>query len=313
VRALAIFVMPDGRRERRLVTDWPPPAAKLGAHEFRTQTLYSGVTNGTERNHLTSGNYAPRDADLPSAWGYQNVGRVTEIGDKVTSVGVGDVLYLDGSHVEETVLDEDGLFTRLPTQVDRAEAALFGMGSVAVRACRTADVRLGDRVLVVGGGFVGQAVSQVASLMGGSVTLADVDADRLEIARSIGCVQTVVCVAPDTDLGDERYDVVVDTVGTPADVTDLIRCAVLHGRVVLVGGRFRVDYDFNLAQRREIQIRHTSHFDRSDLAVLRDNVVAGRFVIRPLLRAVLPVDQAKQTYDVLRDEPQRLLGTVFVW
>ena len=35
--------------------------------------------------------------------------------------------------------------------------------------------------------------------------------------------------------------------------------------------------------------------------------------IAPLTRDVVPVSEAKRIYDTLRDTPDELLGTVFVW
>lgn len=59
-----------------------------------------------------------------------------------------------------TERNEDGLHVKVPDAVDPREAALFGMASVAMRSCRNADLRMGDRLLIVGAGFVGQAAAQ---------------------------------------------------------------------------------------------------------------------------------------------------------
>ena len=74
----------DGRplREKVLVDDWPEPEGPSG-NEIKTQTICTGVTNGTERNDLIRGNYAHPDEALPAGWGYQNVGRVIEVGPDV--------------------------------------------------------------------------------------------------------------------------------------------------------------------------------------------------------------------------------------
>src|SRR4051794_19418437 len=77
MRALVTRLLPDRRREKVLVQDWPEPAGPAG-NEVKTRTLYSGVTNGTERNDLIRGNYAHPDEVLPAGWGYQNVGQVIE-------------------------------------------------------------------------------------------------------------------------------------------------------------------------------------------------------------------------------------------
>ena len=86
-----------------------------------------------------------------------------------------------------------------------------------------------------------------------------------------------------------------------------------QGRVLFIAGRFDVRYTFNLGQGREITIKQNSHFDRDDLENVCRLVRRGQVRIGPLIRDVVPVDEAKRVYDTLRDRPQELLGTVFTW
>ena len=49
MRAIATRLKPDGTREKVLVDDWPNPGAPA-ENEVKTRTLYSGITNGTQRS-----------------------------------------------------------------------------------------------------------------------------------------------------------------------------------------------------------------------------------------------------------------------
>ena len=109
----------------------------------------TGIANGTERNDLTGGNYAHSDDALPAGWGYQNVGRVVQLGPEVETLHVVDLLYASADHMEYVVTPEDGLLVKLPQEVDPRHAALFGMASVAMHSCRNADLRIGEEVLIV--------------------------------------------------------------------------------------------------------------------------------------------------------------------
>ena len=117
MRALVTRLMADGRREKVLITDWPEPKGPTG-NEIKTRTLYSGITNGTERNDLLAGNYAHPDGALPAGWGYQNVGRVIEVGRDVRQLRAGDVVYMSADHMEYVVMPEDGLLVKLPSKVE---------------------------------------------------------------------------------------------------------------------------------------------------------------------------------------------------
>lgn len=93
----------------------------------------------------------------------------------------------------------------------------------------------------------------------------------------------------------------------------LIAAARWRGRILLVAGRFQVNYTFNLGRGCEITIKQNSHFDNDDLANLCRLVARGLVKIGPLIQDVVPVTEAARIYDTLRDEPNKLLGTVFAW
>jgi hypothetical protein len=131
-------------------------------------------------------NLATPDDRLPAGWGYQNVGAVVECGPDCKLLAVGDVIYSSAGHDEFTTVAEDWLLVKLPPEIDRREAALFGMASVAMHTCRNADLRMGERALVVGAGFIGQVAAQVAAAMGARVSICDVDEHRLDQARELG-------------------------------------------------------------------------------------------------------------------------------
>ena len=316
MRTLSIQGLPDKRRQKVLVHDWPEPESPTG-NEVKTETIYSGITNGTERNQLIGGNYAPKDEQLPTGGGgYQNVGRVIEVGPDVSELQIGDVLYMSAVHAEYVVMPEDGLLIKLPDSIDRKEAALFGMTSVAMRTCRNAELQMGERVLIVGAGIIGQVAAQIATVMGARATLCDINVNRLEIARQIDAAETVLSVSGDRwekGIADGTFDAVIDFAGVPGMEDQLISAVRQRGRVVFIAGRDKVTYTFNLGQGREIQLKQNSHFDRDDLQNLCRLVDRGLVKIAPLIRDIVPVSEAKRIYDTLRDTPNELLGTVFVW
>lgn len=315
MRALVTRLKEDRTREKVLVADWPEPKGP-GGNQVKTKTLYSGITNGTERNDLIGGNYASSDESLPAGWGYQNVGRVIETGPDVKHLNVGDVLYISAEHTEYVVVPEDSLLIRLPEDVDPAHASLFGMASVAMRSCRNADVRMNERVLIVGQGFIGQIAAQIANLMGGRVSVCDIDARRLDLARHIGAAEAVFDVSGDgwdKQIEAGVFDAVIDLAGVVGMEDRLVQAACHRGRVVFIAGRFKVEYTFNQGQGREITIKQNSHFDNDDLAGICRLVARDMVHIQPLIQDIVPVTEAQGIYDTLRDEPGKLLGTVFDW
>lgn len=316
MKVLATHLGADGLREKFLIENWPDPeGVKPGC--FLTKTLHTGVTNGSERNDLIGGNYSSPDEKLPWPWGYQNVGEVVEVGEGVDDVAVGDVVYLSADHGDCALFDTAWkLYVKVPDSVDKREAALFGMASVAMRTCRNADIRIGEKVLVIGAGCIGQIAAQIAHVMGGRVTLADINEERLELARRINAVENAVNTAGDgweKHIGEGNFDVVIDLAGVVGMEDKMILALAPKGRLLFIAGRFRVDYTFNTGQGREISILQNSHFDKSDLEMLCKYVELRRINLGDLLTRVVPVNDAREIYHLLRDKPDELMGTVFDW
>jgi len=321
VRALIMQLMEDGRREKVLVSDWADPPAPEG-NQFKIQTLFSGITSGTERNNLLRGNYSMPDDSLPHGYGYQNVGRVTELGPDCETIQVGDLVYTSQDHQEFLIDQENSLLIKLPDTIDPKHAALFGVASVAMHDVRRAETTLGDRVLVVGAGLIGQFTAQAARASGAHVTVVDIDSHRLDLATQCGAHQTIQVTGDESWSGPISeagpFDIAFEDSG--ADVLGKIigvgwGDGVIKGRgkVVVIAGRDDVVYKFNSGQGKEVTILQASHFDNSDLAEVTRLVAGGVIVIEPLIQDVVTPDQSKRIYDALRDEPNTLMGTVFDW
>ena len=315
MRALVVKPLPDKRREKVVATDWKEPAPPVG-NEVLCQSVFTGLTNGTERNQLIGGNYSTSEDHLPVSDGYQNVGRVIETGPDVTKLQIGDLIYASVNHVERFTIREDGLLLKLPEDVDPGEAALFGISGVAMHCCRRVDPRIGEKVLIVGQGCIGMFAAQIAYAMGARVTVCDIEESRLEQIRQLGVAEQVFNTSGDgwdKQIHDGAFDAVMDFAGVPDMVTPMIRACKTHGRLLLVAGRFDVNYTFNIGQFKEISILQCSHFTCDDLENLCRFLRQGSIKIAPLIRHRVHLDEAPQIYRWLRDEPMRLLGTVFQW
>ena len=326
MRALVTVLESDGRRGKRLVDDWPEYTETPIANEVKTRTIYSGVTNGTERNNMLGGNYSRPDDQLPSNEGYQSVGEVIAQGPQVSDLSLGDLVFIGAhtgtqrspaGHVEFVTIAEDDLVLKLPSDIDPVHAALFGMGGVAMRSCRNADLRMGERLLIVGGaGCIGQMAAQIATVMGARVTVGDIAGRRLELARSIGAAESVVDVSDDgwdRDIGEGAFDAVIDFAGVPGMEDKLIMSVRQQGQVILVAGRWEVNYNFRTGQGQEITIKQNSHFDRDDLRNLCRLVGRGLVRVEPLIQDVVSPHEAPRIYATLRDDSSQLMGTVFRW
>jgi len=312
-----ILFVAKGRTE---LVDEPKPVCENDT--ILLKTLYSGLTNGTERNLLTGGSYG---GTWPIKRTYQTVSEVVECGAKITQYKKGDIVFsgLETGHVEYHTAREGDLIAKLPKDFDLISGALMGVSSVPLHVTRRADIRVDDNVLIMGAGLVGSFAAQAANLMGAKVTVADLNQDRLDLIRKLGVASVINTgsQAGSDELWNNRpYSVVIECTG--ADLLDKIVGTQWGGnsglvgfraRLVLVAGRYDVKYTYNAAQCDEISVLHTSHFDLSDLKLMIRYVAENRIRIRPYIQDIVKIDRAVPIYDTLRDDPGKLLGIVFDW
>lgn len=306
---------------KAVLQDEPTPGCDAG--KVLCESLYSGLTNGTERNVLMGGNYG---GTWPGRCGYQNVGRVLAIGMGVKDLQPGDIIF-SGDFCHHTKYfaapaTDEKVIVKLPASVEPKHAALFGVASVAMHDVRRAEVKLGDKVLVVGAGPIGQFTAQAARLAGAIVTICDLNEKRLAIAKASGAHATITLTTDAASWGAVKaagpFDVVFEDSGAP--ILDQVIGAnwgqgVLkhRSRVVMIAGRSRVDYNFNAGQGYELCIFHASHFNLDDLRQVCRFTAEGLIKIGPVIQDVVKAENAVAIYDALRDNPGSLFGEVFDW
>jgi predicted dehydrogenase/NADPH:quinone reductase-like Zn-dependent oxidoreductase len=99
----------------------------------------------------------------------------------VACAGVGPAVHAEFACVPRL------LMARIPSEaVSFEEAAFTTVGSVALHGIRTADVKLGDVVAVIGLGLLGQLMVQILKAAGCSVLGMDISAERADLALRLG-------------------------------------------------------------------------------------------------------------------------------
>jgi len=128
--------------------------------------------------------------DQPSALGYSSAGTVVAVGEGVTGIAPGDRVACAGAghavHAEFACVPRL-LLAKIPSgNVTFDEAAFTTVGAVALHGIRTADAKLGDIVVVIGLGLLGQLTVQILKAAGCRVLGMDISAQRTELALRIG-------------------------------------------------------------------------------------------------------------------------------
>jgi predicted dehydrogenase len=183
--------------------------------------------------------------DESHALGYSAAGVVVEVGEGVTEFRAGDRVACAGTgyaaHAELLSVPKN-LCVRLPDAVDFESAAFATLGAIALQGVRLAEPTLGESVVVIGLGLIGQLAAQLLRANGCRVFGVDLDASKVELAQSLGADDG--CASEDgvkeSVLKWSRgrgADAVVITAATQSDgpVELAGEISRLRGRVVAVG------------------------------------------------------------------------------
>ena len=291
------------------------------------------ISPGTELAFL---NALPNtSAAYPQHPGYNNVGRIRAVGAGVNWLEVGDRVVSPSPHASH-ILTGTNRVLKVPAGVEPTIAVYFNMAAIALGAVRKARIELGEVVLVLGQGLIGNLAMQLCRLSGGLPVIAvDLIDERLTLSQRCGAD---VCINPGSvelqarlseTLGRERVDVVFDATGAPQAVADCARLADYRGRVILLASTRGVSDGVNFyadVHRDGITIigahnrvrpmtESTPGYwtDQDDWSVVLQLMAADRLVIEPLTTDLLKYHDAALGYELLSTAKGEHLGVILDW
>ena len=160
--------------------------------------------------------------------------------------------------------------------------------SVGFHAVSRAEVTDIDTVMVIGCGMVGLGAVVRSALRGAVVIAADIDDDKLSLAKELGAAYVINTLKEDVHerleeiTGGMAPDVIIEAVGSPATYQLAVNEAAFTGRVVCIGyAKSEVTFQTKHFVQKELDIRGSRNAQPSDF----------RAVIQYLLRNTCPVDK----------------------
>jgi len=219
--------------------------------------------------------------------GLDVAGQVEAVGRDVTQFRPGDEVFgwCKGAFAEYACAGENNFLPK-PADLTFEQSAAVGVSAItALNAVRDqGKVQPGHKVLINGAsGGVGTFAVQIAKSFGANVT-GVCSTRNVDMARSIGADQVIDYTQADFTQNGERYDVMLDLVGSRSP-SDCRRMLTPRGTYVLVGvsdaGRW-------LGLAPQIKVLSLSPFvrqrmrmfisthNREDLVVLKELVEAGK-------------------------------------
>jgi len=220
--------------------DLPEPSP----NQILIKTRVTLISTGTELTML-SGEYPQgsvwnKITRYPVVPGYSNCGVVEKVGENVQKFKVGDRVSSTAPHAEYAIIRDDRA-VKVPDGISDEEATFGTLSATVMNSVRLANIKLGESVIIVGLGILGQLACQFSRLCGGFPVIAvDLSQRRLEIAKKLGAAATI---QPEEEDAEKRIleltkgrgaDVVFEVTGNPRIIPWELSLVKRQGRFILL-------------------------------------------------------------------------------
>lgn len=282
----------------------------------------------------------------PVVQGHEVAAKVVEIGSEVTSVKIGDRVTIQPqvvcgkcypcTHGRYNACEElkvmgfqtTGMASEyFVTEADKAvklsegmsydEGALVEPISVAVHAIRRYGNVAGKKVLVLGGGPIGNLVAQSAKAMGASqVLVSEQSTARLDIAK--GCeIETVNPL--ETELldkiietfGTDKADVIFECVGINATMEQAINFSRKGSDIVVVGVFADLGtINMGLIQDKELRLIGSAMYRVEDYEKAIELIKDDLLCLKPLITHRIKFENFQKAYETIelnRDKAMKVM------
>ena len=305
---------------------------KPDANEVLIETVCTLISPGTETAFLMALPNTPKR--FPMYPGYSNAGVVVSTGSKSSRLAIGDRVVSRKSHASHVIVDEANVF-KIPDGLSFEEASFFALGSISLQAVRKAHIEIGESVLVLGQGLIGNLALQLAKLSGGMPLIAvDMFDYRLKISKRCGAdyvfnPRKVDLTEEVMDVTDGKgADVVIEATGNPEAIPTTLKLAGRCGRVILLGstrGISEVNFYSEVHKKGVIIIgahesvrpryesTHGWWTQRDDSLLVLRLLSRGLLRVKELISAKMSYKEAAKAYSRLMNSKEDTLGIILEW
>ena len=320
----AICIVEPGRVEIR---DIEKPVRKPG--EALLKLLYGGIC-GSDLGSYRGGNAS---VSYPRVPGHEFSAEIVEIDDNDLGLKPGMIVtcnpYFNCGHCyscerglvnactdNQTMgVQREGAFSEYITMpveriydgkgIDPKTLAAIEPYCISYHGVSRADIKAGDKVLVVGAGTIGVLAAIAAKAKGGEVYISDVAEGKLEYAKGFGVDGVILNSSPEAFeksvaeiTNGNGFDVTIEAVGLPSTFQNCIDAAAFGGKVVLIGvSKKNLDFFFTIIQKKELNVFGSRNALKKDFLELIDLVKDGRVPLEKIITDTYKFDDAVKAFE----------------
>lgn len=226
--------------------------------------------------------------------------------------GLGPMAAPHGGFAPRIAFDGTRLFG-VDAQLTDEQAGLVEPTAIAVHAVRRTDIRLGDSVVVIGGGPIGLLVLQCARAAGaGTCVLLEPQSSRRKLASATGADLVLDPASPEDmetllpHLGGGA-DVVFECAGIPATINQAVTLARRGGVVSLVGvANGNADIQPASWLVKEIRLSASIAAQREEFLMAQSLIADGRIQVEPLHTSTVALTDIGEAFAGLARNPEEV-------
>ena len=205
----------------------------------------------------------------------------------------------------EKVIPAEGL--------DPRTCALIEPMSVGFHAVNRAQVTDIDVVVVIGCGMVGMGAIVRSALRGATVVAADIDDEKLALAREMGAAYAVNTIKEDVHARLQEItsgfgpDVIIEAVGSPVTYQMAVNEVAFTGRVVCIGyAKTDVSFQTKLFVQKELDIRGSRNAQPADFRAVIHYLQGGKCPVDRLISNVVSPEEASEAMQQWAEAPGKV-------
>ncbi len=199
------------------------------------------------------------------------------------------------------------MVVKVPDNITDEEAAMTEPTAVGLHASKLADIKVGDKVLVIGGGIIGLVSAMFAKMEGASlVVVSETNKARGQKAVSLGVADEwmdaldpkfLENVMNKTDIG---FDIVIECCGNTGAVSSSLTTVKTGGTVVLVGVSMTpVAIPTAIAVMHELTLKGAIAYTKDEFQTCINLMSSKKINMLKFLDSIVGLDDVQASYEKL--------------
>ena len=217
-----------------------------------------------------------------------------------------------------TIAVRPDMVIKLPNNVTDEEGAMIEPTAVGLHAIHLADIKVGDKVLVVGGGIIGLVSAMFAKLEGAEfVAISETNqargkksvklnvADEFFDAKDSNFLQNVFTKVPN------GFDIVIDCSGNTKAVESELMTVKSGGTIILVGvSQKPIEFASVIAVMKELTIKGSIAYTKEEFKNCISLIANKKIDVMKFVDDIMPLTETQKAYERLTngtDEAVKIL------